>query len=494
MITIDLIRHRYLEYRRNPQFYGNTLAKVMMYFAGLMFAGYLLLFGFITPSMFGDLFPAYEPYHIIGKWFAVVLAVDMAVRFMYQKSPSSGIKPYYLLPINRRRLVNLLMLGNVTSLYNLMWLCFAVPFAAISVTRFYGFGGFMSFVCAFILLILFNNLLFIIFRVLINRSVWFVVLPVVFYLGMIVAVAVSDGVVAPLFVTLGDEMASHGWMVSAALLPLLALMWLAAYRLVSSVLRQELAATSAVEGRARVTDYSFFDRFGDVGAYMKLEMKMVMRNKNCRTQFILGLVVIAMFVGLLFAGAYETTFMHSFALVYVFSVFGIMILSMTMSYEGNYIDCLLVREVSILTLLKAKYYLQCLFAVLPLLAVIPLMVDGSVAPGTCLALYLFTCGAIFPLVLQLAVYNKKSAPLNETVNVKSSNITGINTLITMVALFVPSLLLTLLDALLDQLMTNLVLAVMGLAGMMTSGRWLGNIYGRFNKRKYENLEGFRATR
>ena len=70
MITIDLIRHRYLEYRRNPQFYGNTLAKVMMYFAGLMFAGYLLLFGFITPSMFGDLFPAYEPYHIIGKWFA----------------------------------------------------------------------------------------------------------------------------------------------------------------------------------------------------------------------------------------------------------------------------------------------------------------------------------------------------------------------------------------------------------------------------------------
>ena len=458
MITIDLIRHRYLEYRRNPQFYGNTLAKVMMYFAGLMFAGYLLLFGFITPSMFGDLFPAYEPYHIIGKWFAVVLAVDMAVRFMYQKSPSSGIKPYYLLPINRRRLVNLLMLGNVASLYNLMWLCYAVPFA------------------------------------LINRSVWFVVLPVVFYLGMIVAVAVSDGVVAPLFVTLGDEMASHGWMVSAALLPLLALMWLAAYRLVSSVLRQELAATSAVEGRARVTDYSFFDRFGDVGAYMKLEMKMVMRNKNCRTQFILGLVVIAMFVGLLFAGAYETTFMHSFALVYVFSVFGIMILSMTMSYEGNYIDCLLVREVSILTLLKAKYYLQCLFAVLPLLAVIPLMVDGSVAPGTCLALYLFTCGAIFPLVLQLAVYNKKSAPLNETVNVKSSNVTGINTLITMVALFVPSLLLTLLDALLDQLMTNLVLAVMGLAGMMTSGRWLGNIYGRFNKRKYENLEGFRATR
>ena len=455
MITIDLIRHRYLEYRRNPQFYGNTLAKVMMYFAGLMFAGYLLLFGFITPSMFGDLFPAYEPYHIIGKWFAVVLAVDMAVRFMYQKSPSSGIKPYYLLPINRRRLVNLLMLGNVASLYNLMWLCYAV---------------------------------------LINRSVWFVVLPVVFYLGMIVAVAVSDGVVAPLFVTLGDEMASHGWMVSAALLPLLALMWLAAYRLVSSVLRQELAATSAVEGRARVTDYSFFDRFGDVGAYMKLEMKMVMRNKNCRTQFILGLVVIAMFVGLLFAGAYETTFMHSFALVYVFSVFGIMILSMTMSYEGNYIDCLLVREVSILTLLKAKYYLQCLFAVLPLLAVIPLMVDGSVAPGTCLALYLFTCGAIFPLVLQLAVYNKKSAPLNETVNVKSSNVTGINTLITMVALFVPSLLLTLLDALLDQLMTNLVLAVMGLAGMMTSGRWLGNIYGRFNKRKYENLEGFRATR
>lgn len=494
MIAFDLLKHRYLEYKRNPQFYGSTFAKVMIYLGGAMFAGYLLLFGFLIPKMFGELFPAFEPYHMLGKWMFIILAADVLIRFMYQKTPSSNLKPYFLLPIGKRKLLNLLMLGNVVSLYNAIWLFFIVPFAFMTVTKFYGAGAAFAFVCTFEAFIVINNLLYIIFRILVNRTIFSILLPVVFYGSVIAALFAFDEAVSPLFITLGDAMAANAWLTLTASLVVLAAVWLLAYKVVETTMQQELSSAAKVEKRKSVTDYSFFDRFGEVGAYMKLEMKMVVRNKNCRSQFIMGCAAILLFVVLLYMDLYTTTFMQSFVICYVFSVLGVIMLSGVMSYEGNYIDCLLVRRVSILTLLRAKYYLHCLFALLPMVFVIPLMVDGQQTFGRCLALLLFTCGIIFPLVLQLAVYNKKSAPLNDSVNVKSSSASGIATVITMAALTVPSIILTVLTIFFEPLTVTLVLALTGIAGIGTSDWWLKDIYKRFTARKYANLDGYRATR
>ncbi len=494
MIAFELVKHRYLEYKRNPQFYGSTFAKVMIYLGGAMFAGYLLLFGFLTPKMFEGLFPAYEPYHMLGKWLFILLAADILIRFMYQKTPSSNLKPYYLLPIGKRKLLNLLMLGNVVSLYNAIWLFFIVPFAFMTVTKFYGAASAFAFICTFEVFILINNLLYIIFRILVNRAVACILLPMVFYGSVIGALFAFEDVVSPVFITIGDAMAANAWLVLLASLVVLVAVWMLAYGVVDATMRQELSSAAKVETRKSVTDYSFFDRFGEVGAYMKLEMKMVVRNKNCRSQFIMGCVAILLFVVLLYMDIYTSTFMQSFVICYVFSALGVIMLSGVMSYEGNYIDCLLVRRVSILTLLRAKYYLHCLFALLPMLFVIPLMVDGQQTFGRCFALLLFTCGAVFPTVLQLAVYNKKTTPLNDTVNVKSSNTTGIASVITMVALFVPSFILTLLALFFEPLTVTIILALAGIAGIGTSGWWLKNIYNRFCARKYANLDGYRATR
>lgn len=494
MIVFDLIRHRYWEYKRNPQFYGSTFAKVLMYLGGALFSGYLLLFGFLTPFMFEDIFPAYEPYHMLGKWLFMILALDLLVRFTYQKPPSSNIKPYYLLPIRRKKLINLMLLSSVASLHNVVWLFFIIPFASISVTPFYGFSGFLGFVLIFETLIVINNLLYIVFRILFNKAFYYIFLPLCLYGGIIALLFLPDCFIPLFFISLGDWMAADSWAVFAISLVLLAVLWLVAFSVLDKTLRQEMSMTPKGENKVHVTDYSFFDRLGSVGEYMKLEMKMVVRNKSCRSHFIIACAAIVMFVFLLFVDAYTSTFMQSFVIVYIYSVLGIMMLSMAMSYEGNYIDCLLIRRVSILTLLRAKYYLNCLFALLPMLFVIPLIVDGRETFGACFALFLFTCGVIFPLVLQLAVYNKKTAPLNDTVNVKSSSATGISTLITMIALFAPSLILTLLVSLFEPLVVNIILAVTGVAGIVTSDYWLANIYKRFNARKYKNLEGFRATR
>ena len=53
---------------------------------------------------------------------------------------------------------------------------------------------------------------------------------------------------------------------------------------------------------------------------------------------------------------------------------------------------------------------------------------------------------------------------------------------------------TLLNAFLGETITYIILLVVGLGFTLTSPLWIKNVYHRFMKRRYENMEGFRDSR
>lgn len=493
MIEFDLLRHKRLEAKRNPMYEGNKVTKIILYISGLLWAVYLLMFGVLFPSLFTELFPAYEPYHVFGNGVVFVWALDILIRFLYQKPPSAQLKPYILLPIGKNRIINMLMIDAIRSPYNLVWLFLVFPFAFITVLPFYGFMGVLGFVLCFYVSILINALLYMMFRSLMAKSFAYLVFPIVIYGSVIAGLFLLEDWFWPAFVILGDLWASSGWLMLPVMIVVFVLVWLVVRKVELSVVYSELASVEK-PAKDNITDYTFFDRLGDLGEYMKLEMKMVVRNKNVRNAFLTGLFAIVIFVGLLlFTDMYSDGFMNTFALSYIFSVLGIIMLAKTMSFEGNYIDCLMIRKVSLLTLIKAKYYLHCIFSAIALLFTLPIVFKGDISFSRCFALYVFNCGVVFAVIMQLVVYNKKTTPLNDAI-VKGGMTTGIAEMITMGALFLPMLIINTLDMLLPLIAVDTILMVSGLAGMLTSGLWLRNIYNRFNRRKYQNLEGLRATR
>lgn len=55
-----------------------------------------------------------------------------------------------------------------------------------------------------------------------------------------------------------------------------------------------------------VSEYKFLDRYGEIGEYMRLELKMLLRNKVCKTALrTVFLVVIAFTCILSFTEAYD---------------------------------------------------------------------------------------------------------------------------------------------------------------------------------------------
>lgn len=78
---------------------------------------------------------------------------------------------------------------------------------------------------------------------------------------------------------------------------------------------------------------------GEVGEYMRLELKMLLRNRSCKGLLRNTFVLIIMFSCVLsFSNLYDGGFMPTFIVIYNFSVFGMIILIRTMSFEGNYLD------------------------------------------------------------------------------------------------------------------------------------------------------------
>lgn len=238
---------------------------------------------------------------------------------------------------------------------------------------------------------------------------------------------------------------------------------------------------------------SYFNRYGAMGEYLKLEIKLRLRNKQVRMSFFILLGLMTLLSAMLyFTDIYDGEFMKSFILLYDYVGLGTMTLITIMCYEGNYIDGLMSRRESIYELLRAKFYFNSAMMLIPLMLVIPLTLIGKISIWMNVAYFLFTIGVIYPGVFQLAVYNNNTMPLNQKVTGKQGNAT--QQIVSMVVLFLPIGLEKICVWIMGPVWGYVPMIVLGLTGIVTHKIWLRNIYVRFMNRRYINMEGYRASR
>ena len=244
-----------------------------------------------------------------------------------------------------------------------------------------------------------------------------------------------------------------------------------------------------------VSEFQALNRFGQIGEYLKLEIKSTMRNKAIRSRFIQGICFIAFFsLAISFGDIYDGNFSRTFLGFYAFIFFGAVNLTKVMCPEGNYIDLLMVHEENILTLLRAKYYYYCAILLIPVLLQLPPVITGKYSILMILAFLFTATGPVYWMLFQLAVFNHDTLPLNDKITGKNQMENKWQGILSMVALFVPVVLVMTLESIFDSNTAYIVLIVIGLAFTLTEQYWMRDIYRRMMTRRYENLEGFHTTR
>ena len=488
-------RNQKLAAKRNPVFDTNRFAKFLMYFMAVYWAAILLFLGVMLPLMFEGIVPNMDPYHIMNQGILYVMLVDFLIRFMGQPAVAQELKPYLLMPVKKNRLIDTFLIQSGLSGFNFIWFFTYVLFAFLTIIRFYGFGGMFLYLIGIWMLFVLNNYWYLLCKMLMSeKTIWYL-LPVVVYGALGCAEFLLDGLPISRFtMNLGEGFIEGNPLSFLFVLAIIVALFVLNREIQKKLLYDEISKVKDTKMK-HVSEYKFLDRYGEVGEYIRLELKLIARNKTVKAQFRMAFIIMIGFsMVVAFTDVYDGTGMITFICAYNYLLLPIMTLGQVMTFEGNYIDGLMSRKESIYNLLRAKYYLTTLIIVVPLLFMLFPVYKGKITLLMAFAYLVFTVGVVFFLLLQLAVYNTRTLPLNSTIMKSNKSSTTAQMIIMGLAMGIPLILDSLLTALFSETIAYTLLMVIGLAFITTHNLWIKNIYNRFMKRRYENMEAFRSSR
>ena len=504
-----LRRHNWLSFRRSPAYEQSLVARVMM----VIGAGFAMVYMIFLGTMFGSIAGGDDPSLLLLLMPTFLLELDFLARFMVQRTPAMLLKPYMLLPLPRRSVVGTFLMSSLTSGYNWLWLSLVLPYCFIIYCGGATAATTLAILASFMLLILANSQFYLLVRTLIGRSLLWWVLPIVVYGSWIALLVLSTldahdlspliADLTPVTTRLEDffdaflDVSAEPWSPLPCLALMLGLLWLnraTQYRFAYDEVAREERQT-AVQSSIFSLQFSMLERFGLAGEYLKLELKSIMRNKAIRSRVLMSLALIVILTLLIaYTDVYDGRMMLNFWCIYCFSIYGMTALVKVMSPEGNYIDLLMTHRENILRLLTAKYYFHVAILFVPLLLMLPAIIAGKFTLLMVAAYMLLSSGFIYFMLFQLAVYNKQTLPLNDKITGKNNMETGLQLVMELAAMLGPLALVAVLILLFDEQTAYWSLTAIGLVFTLSHPLWLRNIYHRMMARKYENMEGFHASR
>lgn len=488
-----LRQHRGLAERRDPIFEANRFAKWMVGLSLLFVVVYLMMFAVILALGANETRRFTAPEFIMG-WAPFIMLVDFWVRFIAQQTPSQIIKPYVLLPLPRYACVDSFIIDSLFGWGNAVWFVMLVPYCIMSVVFGYGIGTTISLLLLYYLMILANSQWYAIVRTLVIAHSWWWALPVIITAGILSPWLFTDfeGFFR-FYATAGSGLENGNVMPHLLVFGVLALLVAVNRRIQYNNVMAEIGKQSD-STPAKVLGFTMFDRWGELGEYLKLEVKLFSRNKNPRKSFISATAIIIVISALVsFTEIYDDDFMTNFWSIYNFVIYATMVLVKVMSYEGNYIDVLMVHKENIYNLLTAKYYFFCALLILPFVLMLPMVFVGKWQLLMLVSYGIFTAGFQHFMLMQLAVYNNKCTPLNTKFTSKGGVETNFIQMVEVwAAFFLPLVVVNILESFLDKNMAWLVMMAIGLVFIATHKLWLRHIYRRLMARRYKNMESFHA--
>lgn len=474
--------------KRSPIFEQNKWAKGIAYFMAALFVFYLLLYGIII-GMAAD----GEAGTTITAMI-VILPIDFLLRFIFQTTPAMQAKPYIMLPISKYSVIECFLISSHISGFNFLWLGMFIPFSIIILCAGAEFWTTLMVLIMSELLIILNSQIYLFFRTLINRNVlWFLAALALYVIPYIPTIIVPKEKTFEHTIDFIDKFNTAWW-----LLPII-LIFIAGAFIVNRHLQfkyvyEEISKKKEKELK-KVSQFAFFERFGIIGEYLKIELKSNIRNKTMKQRCIMSFCLVAMFSVLIaYTDIYDNPMMTNFWCLYCFAIFGMTTLIKIMGQEGNYIDLLMTQKENILALLKAKYWFYSAVLIVPFVIMLPAVFTGKFTILMLFAYMLLMAGFLHFIIFQLAVYNKQTLPLQQKVTGKGNMENGMQIVIELFALFGPGIIIGVGYLLVGITATYIFMCVLGLAFIATHHLWLRNIYNRMMKRRYENIEGFHDTR
>ncbi len=475
---------------RAASFKTNLAFKILMIFAALYFILVFLAMGvgsffIIKKAGLGD------PLRVVNRFMIYYLVVDLYMRYMFQKMPILNIKPLLYMPFKKSAVVKYSLGKTVFSFFNWMHAFFFVPFSIVLIAEDYHPIAVIGWHLAIMALIYANNFL----NIMMNNQdkIFYPLIVVLAVLGLSQYNGWFDVTVytAPIF----DAFFDMPWTFLIPILLLVGLIYASYSYFKKHMYLDGGLATKHTEAKSE--DYTWLNRFGNLGTFLKNDIKLIRRNKRSKTTVVLSFLFI--FYGMLFgSGAvevYEGPVWSIFAGIFVSGGFLFSFGQFVPSWDSSYYPLMMSQNIQYREYLSSKWYLIVIATVISTLISAFYLYFGWEFYLAIVVGAIYNIGVNSYLVLWGGAYiktpidltsNKKAFGDKQAFNVKTM-------LLTIPKLVLPLIIFAAGYYLINPISGYIAVALSGVLGFVFKNQAFKMIEKIYKKEKYKTLLAYKQT-
>lgn len=366
---------------RSASFGSNVVLKVVMGLVALYFIAMFLLLGFGIYPLLEE--QGMNPFQTVNKFLIYYFAAHLVVRYFMQKMPVMNIRPLLTLPIKRNTIVHFTLGKTALSFFNWIHLFVFIPFSIMLIINNHSVLNVILWHLGIIGIVYCSNFINVLAN---NKDAFFYpILAIVASCGLAQYYNLFDITLYTLPFFAGLYGSSYLFLVPIIVAIIL---YYFAFNYFKSNLNLDegLAKKSDV---AKTENFTFLDKFGTLGTFLKNDIKLIKRNKRSRTTVIMS--VVFLFYGFLFFNnPHQAKVMGIFAGIFVSGGFLFTFGQFVPSWDSAYYQLMMSQNIQYKEYIRSKWWL---------------VVIATIVSTLLASFYIYLGWHIYLLIVVGAIYN-----------------------------------------------------------------------------------------
>lgn len=470
---------------RSSQLKNNAFTFVIKCLLGLYLALILLSFGFLTIKLVDDYFPKQDQLVVISGFFIFYWLYDLLFRFMISSSPILSIKPLLILNIKRHYIVKYALFKAYFNVFNLLHLCYFIPLSLILVSKGYSVLSVTLWSLSLLILLSCNSFI----------SVFLDKVNIFFYafVGFVSIIGFAHfyeyinifPIVSPIFYFFYQ----HSLAILLSILFLIFSIYLTyKYYFTQLYLDKGLKLDSE---QVKTFNFNYLNSLGAVGAFIKNDIYLLIRNKRSRGTILMSLLFI-FYPFLLVKFDEGLSGMVIFVAIFTSGGFMTAFGQYVPSWDSAHYALFMTQSVSYREYLLSKWYIIIFSCVITLLLCSFYFFISPLFYLALVAATVFNIGFNSNIVLLMGAYVNQPIDLANASgafgDTKSFNINTL--LLSLVVLFFPLLIYNVFQYFFTVYVGFLAVAIAGCVGFFLRDKIFNIIVKKYKKNKYKTLINF----
>lgn len=484
---INLLIHHWKEKQRSFFWKKSIILNIVFGIVGFYILLNVFVIGFFSDQIILKLYKNKDLLETYTGLLFYYFSLDLIIRFLYQKLPTISIQPYLTLPIKKSTLLHYPLLKSGLSFFNIVAILFFIPFFIKVVCTTHPFLFCITWFTTLLSLIIINNFLNFSFKKYFTKYP-LLILFLLTIVGVLIFLDKTKNVSCTAYFSNTILIIANTPFLVIIPIVLSFLTYYMAYFLLK---KNSYIEDTYRNNRIKTDSFLFLKQFGEIGDLLRIEIKMILRNKRPKSMFYMS--ILFLFYGFIF---YQNKTLDNYMILiftglFLPSLFAINHGQFFFSWESSFFDSYLTNKIAIFNYIKSKYLFYLILSLLGYVLTLPYAIISYKIGIINGAILLFNIGISSIIIIFFCTYNAERINLGKSQFMNYEG-TGLGQFLLLVPIIgIPMLIYYIFKIFNIPQYTYYALGGIGIIGIAFNKYLLQILIKQFKKRKYKMALGFR---